>query len=58
MSIVQKYAIHLTKRKRAHTKHRETPRISPVFSHSSPKSIVEEKRNLLREGSMSVDLVA
>lgn len=58
MSIVQKYAIHSTKRKSAHTKHRETPRISPVFSHSSPKIVVEEKRNLLREGSMSVNLVA
>jgi hypothetical protein len=58
MSIVQKYAIHSTKRKSAHIKHRETPRISPVFSHSSPKIVVEEKRNLLREGSMSVNLVA
>jgi len=49
MSIVQKYAIHSTKRKSAHTKHRETPRISPVFSHSSPKIVVEEKDKASKE---------
>ena len=54
MSIFQKYAIHSTKRKHVHPRHR-TPRISPIFSHAHPlKVLFKKKENLLRREPQGV----